>query len=210
MTGNPDFGEKEFRGVGYPTPLSIPEETTLRAFMLPADGSWEALIMGVVFTLTFPENWQQFEGGITRQEAADRWLAVFESGYEPAEVAEVPAPYWEDPEDVDDQLPPAEQTWYGYVSDGNFVEDIGVWAVSNFLAATLSEKAAVLYATNQRKIRLAMFDGGLGGVVKVYANEILVKVIDMLGTGDIREVEVLTGYVDEAVDILTVLDTIAP
>lgn len=196
---------------GFPTPNEIPADLDgYLVFRFPNNEEIPQLILGALLPLAFSYNYYEWGDVLPDETSLLMEEIIREAPYNLFEEPKVPAPYWEDEADVDDTLPPDEQTWYGYVSDGNFIEDIGVWAVSNFLAATLSEKAAVLYATNQRKIRLAMFDGGLGGVVKVYANEVLVKVIDMLGTGDIREVEVLTGYVDEAVDILTVLDTVAP
>jgi len=209
MSDNPNFGDKEFSGVGFPTPLSIPEETTTRTFTLPANGSWEALVMGAMYAPVDPKNWQQFEGGITREEAAERWLAVFESGYDSPGTAMTPAPYWEAGVEADDELPPDEQPWYGYVSEGNFIEDAGVFLISNFLAAALTPQAAVLYATHQRKIRLSFLKGGLGGVVKVYAGDALAAVVDLFGTdGEVVDVDVITGYVDEAVEILQVLDSV--
>jgi len=196
---------------GFPTPNEIPDNTDgYLVFRFPDDEAIPQLILGALEPLAFSYNYYEY-GDVTAEDASLVMEEIIrEAPYNVIEFPKVPAPYWEDTADVDDELPPDEQIWYGYVSDGNFVEDIGVWLVSNFLAATLSEKAAVLYATNQRKIRLAMFDGGLGNVVKVYADDILAAVVEMQGTGEIREVEVLTGYVDEAVEILTVLDTVAP
>jgi len=166
--------------------------------------------MGALDALRRPYNWYQ-NGELTQQEAADAFAAIIDQAYEEGcGVGDVPAPYWEDGNEADDILPAEDQIWYGYVSEGNFIEDIGIFLVSNFLASAISEKAAILYATNERKIRLSFFNGGgVPGVVKVYANEILTNVVSLSGDSDeIIDVDVITGYTDEAVEILQILDEV--
>jgi len=79
------FGDKEFDGVGYPTPSSIPSTMSWRTAKIPADAAWQGIFMGLVETLLDEKNWQQFEGGITREEAACIWLEIVESLYVSAE-----------------------------------------------------------------------------------------------------------------------------
>lgn len=169
------------------------------------NAAWIPALEGSLSALMLPSTW---EGTSEEKILAIQRSAVLRSRIGEAAPREIPAPYWEDASEADDQMPEDTQIWYGYVSEGNFIEDAGVFLISNFLAATVSEKAAVLYATHQRKIRLAFLDGGEGNVVRVYANDILAAVVEMLGTGEVREVDVITGYVDEAVEILQVLDQV--
>jgi len=75
------YGDKMFRGVGYPTPLSVPVERACRSALIPADAAWFGLFMGLLETLTFEENWQQFEGGISREDAACYWQEIIDSLY---------------------------------------------------------------------------------------------------------------------------------
>lgn len=169
------------------------------------NAAWIPVLEGALSALMLPSTW---EGTDSDKILAIQRAAILRELLSTAAPAEVPAPYWEDAISADDQMPEDTQIWYGYVSEGNFIEDAGVFLISNFLAATVSEKAAVLYATHQRKIRLAFLDGGEGNVVRVYANDILAAVVEMFGTGEVREIDVITGYVDDAVEILQVLDTV--
>jgi len=78
------FGDKEFDGVGYPTPSSIPVERGYRTAKIPADAAWYGVFMGLVETLMDERNWQQFEGGISREDAACYWAEIVDSLYESA------------------------------------------------------------------------------------------------------------------------------
>jgi len=170
--------------------------------------AWLPYVLGALYQLYLQTTWKADSAGILlAQQRATKLTSLFVS---PTCVAgEVPAPYWEEGIETDDELPADEQPWYGYISEGNFIEDAGVFIISNFLATTLTPQAAVLYATHQRKVRLSFLKGGLGGVVKVYADDVLAAVVDLFGTdGEVLEVDVLTGYVDEAVEILQVLDSV--
>jgi hypothetical protein len=210
------FGDKYFgRNAGYPTPESTPGITTCLRLKLPANAAWWAVYSGLLLTLTDEGAWQQFEGGISREDAAHCAAEIYAEAIENASETDdcgdlVPAPYWESATGADDELPPNEQIWYGYVSEGNFIEDAGVFVISNFLASSISPQAAILYATNQRKIRLSFFNGGgIQGVVKVYIEDALQAIVDLTGDEDeIIDLELLTGYIDEAVNILQVLDSV--
>jgi len=173
------FGDKQFKGVGFPTPLSIPDETVCRTIHIPASGEWEALVMGCLYELCVEGKWQQFEGAITREEAAARAQVMFEDMYENVDCPSgiVEAPYWDDAEDVDDSLPADEQPWYGTVSDPeappdelDFVENAAVWIFTGFLAvATLEIGAApaILFHTIAPKFLLATKRGDIGEIIRI-------------------------------------------
>lgn len=79
------FGDKQFDGVGYPTPSSVPMDRGCRTATIPADAAWYGVFMGLLETLTHEENWQQFEGGISREDAACYWAEIIDSLYLSAE-----------------------------------------------------------------------------------------------------------------------------
>jgi len=79
------FGNKEFDGVGFPTPSSIPVACAYRLAKIPSDTAWLATFMGLLETLIYEENWQQLEGGITREDAAKVWLDIINDMYANAE-----------------------------------------------------------------------------------------------------------------------------
>src|SRR3954471_1212780 len=139
------FGEKKFTGVGYPTPVTIPEGTTCLILQVPASAEWWALVVGVLYTLTLEWNWQQFEGAMTREEAAERWFQMFDDALALASVGEecsavIPAPYWDEDsgDDADDSAPTDDQPWYGILIPGEsgltWQEQVSVWIVTAFVA----------------------------------------------------------------------------
>lgn len=190
---------------GYPTTNEMPEENGYLVFEFPNSPEVAQLILGALTPLTFSYNYYQW-GDLTPEETSELMrLIVQEAPYNLLERS-VPAPYWEDGAETDDVAPVDDQHWYGYVSEGNFIEDAGVWLVSNFLAASIHPTAAILYATQQRKIRLAVLQGGLPKVVTVYANDAIALVKNILAGDEVVDIDVITGYVDDAVEILTVIE----
>jgi len=81
------FGDKVFGGhpFKYPTPAEVPEDTGCRTFRIPSDPAWFALIMGALLPLTDPANFQQFEGGISRETAAEIFFDLIQETYDNAE-----------------------------------------------------------------------------------------------------------------------------
>lgn len=168
--------------------------------------AWAQVLCASVDQLRLPSTW---EGTDDEKRLATMRANTLKMLLANASVPSVPAPYWEGSSSADDVEPRNEQTWYGYVSEGNFIEDAGVFLISNFLAATLTEKAAILYATHQRRVRLEFIKSGLPAFVNIFVQDALAVVVDLFGTeGEIVEVDVLTGYVDDAVEILQVLDSV--
>jgi len=194
------------------TPPAMPGELECRQLQIPSSREWLGVFNSAILEMSHWWNWEQVnETDLTPEEcAAFCYNAYVEYLQSSGCATGVVAPYWEDGESADDVVPADDQHWYGYISEGNFIEDVGVFAISNFLASTLGEKAAVLYATNERKIRLSFFNGGgVPGVIKVYADDILAQTVNLTGDADeIIDVDVITGYVDEAVEILQVLDSV--
>jgi len=77
------FGDKEWgRNEGYPTPVDIPLDTACALIRVPCDTAWQAVLFGLLFSLTSPEAWQQFEGGLSREDAAERWEEMFNQARE--------------------------------------------------------------------------------------------------------------------------------
>jgi len=157
-----DFGDKVFKGVGFPTPFSLPDETTCRTLEIPASGDWQAVVMGALLALVYPENWQQFEGGITRDEAADRALDMVWDLYDNLQCGGTTiAPYWDD-EDGDDATGEPE------IEDFPWYENLADFAVTAFLAVSFSPGAAVRFVTIARKIRLAFRSRDYGAILKIF------------------------------------------
>ncbi len=177
------FGEKLFPQVGYPTPTAIPDETSCLTLEIPASDEWWAIVVGVLYTLILEWNWQQFEGGLDRDVVAARWQIMLENALDVAGATNscptntIDAPFWDDAEDIDDELPITEQPWYGTVSDPeappeelDFVENAAIFALTGFLAVATWEigaAPAILFHTIAPKFVLAMKRGDVGEIIRI-------------------------------------------
>lgn len=176
------FGEKLFpRQTGYPTPEAIPSEYTCLLLQIPASSAWWAIYTGLLSTLADEDTWQQFEGGISREDAAGEAFAIFNEAMDLALTAScgqsVPTPFWDEEQDVDDEAMDDVQAWYGTVPDAEadpaslgFVENAAIWAFTGFLAVATFEVGAypaILFNTIAPRFVLAMRRGDLGQVIRI-------------------------------------------
>ncbi len=213
MTTPIDFGDKQFDyGAGYPTPFSIPDETACRTFRIPAsddDGSWLALFMGLVLTLTVPENWVQFEGAIERDDAAARWVQMMNDAYKLADdlicSTDVETPYWDEDSDVDLSEDVDSQPWYGIVEDVfappdgmTFRENVELWSWSGLVALAATPAAAVLFHTVAARFIVAFKAGDVGEVIRVIIDSADGGMVDTSGhAGEVMQMNV---YGDPSLD----------
>ena len=201
------FGEKKFTGVGYPTPVSIPEDTTCLTLQVPANAEWWSVTIGLLYTLILEFNWQQFEGGIDRDEATARWQIMLEDALELAAttnscgVTEVEAPYWDNSEDVDDNAPIDDQPWYGQVADAavaptdlDFVEDATIWAFTGLIVLSLGAVGiapALAFRTAASKFVLSYKNGGEGNIIRFFVDGVKIYQGTDTGAGEITDVPVV-------------------
>lgn len=196
------FGDKEFAGVGYPTPVSFPEDTTCLLVQVPASSEWWAIMIGLLYSLTFEDGWQQFEGGMSREDAAAHWSDMFNDALDLASTsnqceANVPAPYWETALNSDDEEPANAQEWYGELvpsaalaaapggflvfdadPDYHWTEKIADWILAGFLAIAFSPAAGIKYITFVPKARIAFRRQDWGAFARIFINGILDREVD--------------------------------
>jgi len=152
--------------VGFPTPNTAADVDAYLLFLFP-DPLWAQYILGACRALVYEWNWYE-AGDLTTQEAADAFdLIVQEAPYNLINP-DVPAPYWDDAEDSDDQSPPDTQAWYGDIVSGSFVENVENWAIAGFIAAAGQPAAALYFLTIAPRFRLAWKTGDIGGIVRVF------------------------------------------
>lgn len=189
------FGTKLFPGVGYPTPVSIPDTTTCLTLQIPADDEWWALVVGLIYTLTLEWNWQQFEGGIERDAAASRFQQMLEDALALASESnscdlDVPAPFWDEDsgDDSDDSAPITEQPWYGQLVliDDNltFVENAFIYVVAGFIAYAGLPTAAISFVPIARNFVVTMKSNPLGGIVRFLADAVEIGRVDTYSAAD--------------------------
>lgn len=185
------FGNKEFgKHVGYPTPESTPEDSTCLMLQIPANPAWWAIYAGLLLTLTDEDAWQQFEGGMSREDAAAEAAEIYQDAMDRANTDEcsinIGAPYWDDEngDDADDEQPVDEQDWYGFWDGETFLESVAYWAVTAFLATGVSEGAAIEFITPLRKFRLLLKSNPHGAKLLVLMDSNIFQLIDTFSSSD--------------------------
>lgn len=194
---------KNFPGQkGYPTPDDVPEEQGYIVFYFPDSNDWAGLLLGAAGQLA--EHWNYFGwGALTPNEAAEAWKEIVNQAPYNILPATRPAPYWDDAEDSDDEMPNDTQPWYGTVEDAEappdeltFQENAAIWLVTGFLAfATIEVGAApaIFFHTIAPRFVLAFRKGDLGEIIRVVIDSVEYGRVDTSGYSedDIIEIPVL-------------------
>jgi hypothetical protein len=182
-------------GTGYnlsfPTPESLPETTVCRIFTLPADRIFLGAFMGALEYLTDPDHWQAV-GSVSAADSAQAVFDAIDAAYTLAEdgvcSAVVPAPYWDESsaDDADDEAPAADQPWYGeIVSEGvTWREQVGIWAITAFVAVTATPAAAVAFLPFANRFVLAFKQHSAGAIIKVLIDGLEMATVDTYAPSD--------------------------
>lgn len=223
------FGTKMFPGVGYPTPVSIPDETTCLIIQVPASDEWWALMVGLLYELTLEWNWQQFEGGLDRDVAAAKWQEVFDQAINLASVSDacsltVGTPFWDEnsADDADDEAPINDQEWYGEIEtvasftigsdELTFVENAFIFVVAGLIAYTGQIGGAIAFVPIAQKFVIKAKTNPLGGFIAFLRDGVEIGRTDTYsaedGTVDTTIVWPTTeGFVEDDAPILWVMLT---
>lgn len=181
-----------------------PDDPDLEMILVEYNPAWKEVLMAAVDQLLQYSSWQGDQD--TKILAVNRasnlkWLLQ-----EPVDISdEIPAPYWDTEEDVDDSLPPDEQDWYGYVENATapagemtFVQSAVIWVLTGFVALVLSPTlpigaaAAVTFRTLATRFTLAFNRGDIGEQFRVIIDAADYETVDTsaLSVGDIIEINV--------------------
>lgn len=193
---------------GFPTPNEIPEEQGYLIFYFPNSNDWVGLLLGAVKELTYEYNWYQW-GALTTAEAAEAFKdIVTEAPYNLIEGG-TPAPYWDTPEDADDQEPADEQPWYGKMEGTTFVEDVGIWVITGFIAYSGQIGAAIAFKTFAPRFVLAWKQDGIAGAIRVFIDGVDNGLLDTYSdTPGVIEANYIGDPDLEEHDILMVLESV--
>jgi hypothetical protein len=213
---------KNFAEVSFPEELTPPSvdadegDTLLYAY----NPAWTKVLMAACDQLTQFTSW---EG--THDEkilAVNRAITLKFLLQNPVEVGEreMPAPYWDDDADVDDEAPIEDQTWYGEVTNPSaaadeltFVENAVIWILSGFVAIVLvpalpaGVAAAIAFRTLATRFTLAFNRGDIREQFRVIIDAADYEIVDTDGMSEGEQVEInIDGLADaEFHDILIVV-----
>lgn len=131
----------------------------------------------------------------------------------PVEVGErdMPAPYWDDDEDVDDEMPVEEQDWYGMVTNPSapadeltFVENAVIWIITGFIALVLvpalpaGVAAGLAFRTLATRFTLAFRRGDIIEQIRIIIDAKDYGTVDTSTVSEGEIIEIDVNGLDEA------------
>jgi len=209
------YGNKQYAPYRplFPTPEEIPMETTCVTISIPSNPAWIGLWIAALLVLCDPDNFQEFEDGISRETTAEIFQdALFDALLLAESACEmIPAPYWDDEEDNEIELPADEQPWYGAVTDWlapvdelNFEQNIALWVLTGFVAYAGGVGSAIFFRTTAKQFIIAIEAGDLPEIIRIVVDSAEFN-IDTTGLeGTIIEQEVFTDPDVEEHDIYVI------
>lgn len=162
------------------------------------NAAWIPVMEGALDSLLLPSTW---EGTADDKNLAINRASNLKDIIASASVRAVDTPYWDTDEDVDDQAPAETQTWYGEVEDPTvppdettFVENVFIWAGFGLLAVASAEVAfapAIAYLTIAPKFVVAIRQGNLGRIIRLFVDGSQVGSVTDDGSSDVVEMPVV-------------------
>jgi hypothetical protein len=201
--------QNNFPEVSFPqeliAPMVDPDDPDLELMLVEYNPAWTKVLMAACDQLTQFTSWQGTDD--EKILAVNRAIILKILLQQPVEVGEreMPAPYWDDEADVDDEQPVEEQIWYGEVTNPSapaneltFVENAVIWIISGFIALVLvpalpaGVAAALAFRTLATRFTLAFNRGDIREQFRVLidAKEYDTVDTDGLSEGDIIELNV--------------------
>jgi len=199
---NPDnYPVSSFRSP-VPPPDEDPDEGTL--LLVAYNPLWQQVLLGALEQLLNPATWAGTdEEKILALNRAEGLRFMLQN-----DVGEAPAPYWDNPEDVDDQEPAETQPWYGKMEGLDFVEELGIWLITGFIAYSGQIGAAIAFKTFAPRFALAWKRGGVVAAVRVFIDGVDNGELE-IGSGDgIVEKDYIGDPDLDEHDILMVLESV--
>jgi len=173
------YGDKLYKPYKpfYPTPTDIPLDTTCVTIALPENPAFIGLWIGVLLLLCDPDNFVQFDGGISPETTAEIFRDALLDALTLTEIScpvMVDAPYWDLATTADDQAPSDEQVWYGAVTDWlapadelNFEQNIALWLLTGFVAYAAGVGAAIFFRTTAKQFVIAVEGQDVGEIIRI-------------------------------------------
>lgn len=182
-----------------------PDDPDLEMILVEYNPEWAYVLSAAVNQLMQYSTWAGDHDAkilAVNRATALKWLLQ-----EPVEVAErdYPAPYWDDDEDVDDEMPAEEQDWYGMVTNPSapadeltFVENAVIWIFTGFIALVLSPAlpagvaAGLAFRTLATRFTLAFRRGDIIEQIRIVIDAKDYGEVDTssVGVGETIEVDV--------------------
>jgi hypothetical protein len=216
--------QSNFPEVSFPQELIPPDvdpdDPDLELMLVEYNPAWTKVLMAACDQMTQFTSWVGDDD--EKKLAVNRAIILKILLQTPVEVAEreYPAPYWDSEEDVDDEAPIEEQTWYGEVTNPTapaneltFVENAVIWIITGFIALVLSPAlpagvaAGLAFRTLATRFTLAFRRGDIIEQIRIVIDAKDYGTVDTSTVAEGGIIEVNVDGLDEAAyhDILLVV-----
>jgi len=192
-----------FPVVSFPDELIPPEvdPDEPETILVEYNPEWTPVLMAAVDQLIQYSSWAgDHDDKIMAVNRASNLQWMLQNPVEVGE-REIPAPYWDDDEDVDDEMPVEDQDWYGMVTNPfapadelTFVEDATIWIISAFVALVLAPAlpagvaAGLAFRTLATRFTLAFRRGDIIEQIRIVIDA---QDYGTVNTGDVAEGEII-------------------
>lgn len=194
------------------TPPAVdPDDPDLEMILVEYNPEWIEVLMAACDQLLQYAAWEgDHDAKILAVNRASNLKWILQN---PAEVGErdYPAPYWDSEEDVDDEAPIEEQTWYGEVTNPTapaneltFVENAVIWIITGFIALVLSPAlpagvaAGLAFRTLATRFTLAFRRGDIIEQIRIIIDAKDYGTVDTSTVAEGGIIEVNVDGLDEA------------
>lgn len=195
------------------TPPDVdPDDPDLEMILVEYNPAWTPVLMAACDQLLQYSSWAGAHNDKVRaveRAAVLKWLLQ-----EPLDISqEVPAPYWDTDEDVDDEMPVETQEWYGMVTNPSapaneltFVENAVIWIFTGFIALVLAPAlpagvaAGLAFRTLATRFTLAFRRGDIIEQIRIVIDA---KDYGTVNTGDVAVGDVIEVTVNGLDDLPT-------
>lgn len=195
------------------TPPEVdPDDPDLEMILVEYNPAWVEVLMAAVDQLLQYSTWEgDHDTKILAVNRANNLKWILQ---EPVDISqEVPAPYWDSDEDVDDSETPEDQTWYGEVTNPTapadeltFVENAVIWIFTGFIALVLSPAlpagvaAGLAFRTFATRFTLAFRRGDIIEQIRIIIDA---QDYGTVNTGDVAVGEIIEIDVNGLADLPT-------
>lgn len=187
-----------------------PDDPDLEMILVEYNPEWTPVLMAAVDQLLQYASWAgDHDAKILAVNRASnlKWMLQ-----EPVAVdEEIPAPYWDTDEDVDDEMPAEDQEWYGMVTNPTapadeltFVENAVIWIFTGFIALVLvpalpaGVAAGLAFRTLATRFTLSFRRGDIIEQIRIIIDA---KDYGTVNTGDVAVGEVIDVDVNGIEDL---------
>lgn len=217
MPGNNAYpNPEEYPAPSFQTKVTAPDVDPDEGavVVIGLNPEWIPVVEGALDQLLLPSTWEGDHDAVILALNRASNLKMLVGA---ADIGEVPTPFWDDEEDVDDDAPDDDQPWYGEVTNPtapagelDFVENVLLWAFTGLVAIATFEVAgvapAIAFHTSVEKFIILQKRGDAAETIRFVVDGQDMKYVNTApyAPGEIISTEIITPQTGGSHDLLII------